>query len=320
MITKPTVLVLGAGASMPYGMPSGADLKNEIWRLLLSDSERQYSDGERFHLCGVMQNAGFNPQEMKLFAKKLRDSPRATIDAFLACQPQFAKIGKASIALGLLLFYNRNKPKSANSKLERAWYHLLYEKLGHSLSQWHANKLSIVTFNYDCLLERYLREWMTNDFDATKEQCDSALTHLGMLHIYGKISTDIDTLNISPEDLVEITSGLRVINESENEHNHEIGVAYDRIMDAERICFLGFGYDPINVKLLRISNKWHPNTYAAELGHPDPPKKIVGGTTYDMNPKDISRVIELFDTEVSFPQSLQEMPIDEYLRHSDLWD
>ena len=30
MITKPTVLVLGAGASLPYSYPSGGDLVKDI--------------------------------------------------------------------------------------------------------------------------------------------------------------------------------------------------------------------------------------------------------------------------------------------------
>jgi hypothetical protein len=30
MITKPTLFILGAGASIPYGFPSGWDLRNRI--------------------------------------------------------------------------------------------------------------------------------------------------------------------------------------------------------------------------------------------------------------------------------------------------
>ena len=34
MITKKTVLVLGAGASKPFGLPTGKELKNDVCRLL----------------------------------------------------------------------------------------------------------------------------------------------------------------------------------------------------------------------------------------------------------------------------------------------
>ncbi len=42
MITKPTVLVLGAGASKPYGYPLGGELLEYIYAVLENDMWKNF--------------------------------------------------------------------------------------------------------------------------------------------------------------------------------------------------------------------------------------------------------------------------------------
>ena len=61
MIEKPTVLVLGAGASMPYGYPSGAELRQRlISEDLFQDAidSRELSREDVVSFCETFRHSG----------------------------------------------------------------------------------------------------------------------------------------------------------------------------------------------------------------------------------------------------------------------
>jgi len=82
-----TVLILGAGASKPYGLPLGWQLRD-----MVVDLARQHIIHE---LCATL---GFNSHEYATFAKSLATSGERSVDAFLERVPQWTKIGKLGIA------------------------------------------------------------------------------------------------------------------------------------------------------------------------------------------------------------------------------
>ena len=163
MITKPTVLILGAGASCPYGFPTGLQLKARICKALMrpdiyarNDVKREMrfdedllvywaikhlpSDTDPGHILYLKHNPHEVGNEIKKFvdnfANDLMLSPDVSIDAFLEHHPEYVDIGHRVIA-GILLPYETREslfddwidkwddPKNE----EKHWYQLLFTKL-----------------------------------------------------------------------------------------------------------------------------------------------------------------------------------------------
>jgi hypothetical protein len=98
MIRQPTVLILGAGASAPFGFSLGSTLSEQIQRGNLDDDSMFAQD-----LC----SAGVPPDYLKLgyvrqFAAELRAAARYSIDEFLPQQPGYRQVAKLAIAQTLI--------------------------------------------------------------------------------------------------------------------------------------------------------------------------------------------------------------------------
>jgi hypothetical protein len=92
MIKKPTVFILGAGASIPYGYPSGETLVTETVSELLRK-------GSLFNLCRELE---FTEGVIINFAETISRSGDKSIDAFLERNSAFIDLGKVVITLKLI--------------------------------------------------------------------------------------------------------------------------------------------------------------------------------------------------------------------------
>ena len=143
MITRPTVLILGAGASMPFGFPSGLELIDRI-------CER--ARGSDQQIIDVLDILNIKGDILGAFSNELRLAAPSSIDEFLENRQDYLEIGKALIAVVIaesedsLKLLGRQHP-------ERHWYRYLLSKLRGSLSEFSQNQLSVITFNYDRSLE-----------------------------------------------------------------------------------------------------------------------------------------------------------------------
>ncbi|MDD2700348.1 MAG: hypothetical protein PHH36_03830 [Sideroxydans sp.] len=288
MITVPTTLVLGAGASKPYGFPSGAEL-----RTFLAD---------HVNLKGMYQY-GFDQRDIKVFADTFRNSGMSSIDTFLARRGghkvgqltthTYSDIGKAAIAYCLI---QREFPGGLfATNQEDHWYQYLWSLIADSLESFGANKLSIITFNYDRSLEQYLLTALQNSFGLSAEEAASHLRKIPILHVYGQIGLmpelAPDSLGgryYSPElsaaHIKVAADNLRVIDESRDD-DVVFEKAYSYLQDAKRICFLGFGFDETNMKRLGIDRliKYYRATEA------DQPR--VGATTLGMEDAERNKIL-----------------------------
>jgi hypothetical protein len=93
MITRPTVFVLGAGASVDFDFPVGKALLSQVVASLRSSSTI------REHVLAT----GFSPKDAEDFTNALRFSAEVSIDAFLEKRPAFMNIGKAAMAAELII-------------------------------------------------------------------------------------------------------------------------------------------------------------------------------------------------------------------------
>lgn len=126
MIKRPTVFVLGAGASYPYGFPTGEGLVTEIIGLA---SKNRTLDAFLYNGCV--------DQDVKRFAVDLADSDALSVDAFLEHRPDFLKIGKLAVCLSLIprerdSVLSRNyRQYSGGERAAMAWYHISGTKWQH---------------------------------------------------------------------------------------------------------------------------------------------------------------------------------------------
>src|SRR5437660_2575658 len=98
-LKKKTVLVLGAGASMPYGFPSGDELRQ---RIITSLKNFPTKVGPARPLENLLNALGIEAYHVQHFRDELARAPHITIDRFLENRPEFERIGKLAITATLI--------------------------------------------------------------------------------------------------------------------------------------------------------------------------------------------------------------------------
>jgi hypothetical protein len=243
MITEPTVLILGAGASMPYGMPSGPGLKQNLLQLV----DRQSTSPLRTLLVEM-----FGADMTDAFRQSLEMSGKKSVDAFLEHRPDFLSLGKAAIAGALLPLESLGRLHNA----PQGTYEYLFSKLSSAPRLLRKNRLSIVTLNYERTLEYYLLLALTHSYDLNHTKAIAALRHIPIVHLYGSLGTLPRSKgnvafgsDINRRILERSSESIRIIHEGE-ETSAELRRAHVLLSKAERVIFLGFGYDPTNLRRL----------------------------------------------------------------------
>lgn len=122
MIRRKTVFVLGAGASYPYGFPTGESLVDEI---IASVSADQTPHAFLYNGCV--------DRDVQRFARDLADSEALSVDSFLEHRSDFLKIGKLAICLGLIPrerddSLSRGHRQGTSTRGRMAWYQYLWNQ------------------------------------------------------------------------------------------------------------------------------------------------------------------------------------------------
>ncbi|MBU3655300.1 MAG: hypothetical protein FGM23_02940, partial [Alphaproteobacteria bacterium] len=223
MFAKKTVLILGAGASVPYGYPTGAGLVDEV---LKRANHRLNNKNLWEHRWKPYDYTVSSPEEenLKTFIGNIRKYKPINIDYFLhqvygggtEQHKQLIQLGHELIAEVILRCEkkiddrgnftrpikdqdgNLAKDKNGINSYEDNWYRYLRHDLlsdGALEGEQDENGLTtalkkslknlhIITFNYDVSLEYFLYE----SFKVLNEKCAQAvLEKLNILHVYGQI-------------------------------------------------------------------------------------------------------------------------------------
>jgi hypothetical protein len=93
MIDTPTLFVLGAGASKPYGFPVGAELKEQIINNFSTDIERLLNNASSLQ----QREKNIILSDGKSFVNNFSKSPIESIDKYLAINPKYSDVGKIAI-------------------------------------------------------------------------------------------------------------------------------------------------------------------------------------------------------------------------------
>jgi len=277
MKNKKTVFVLGAGASCPYGYPSGAHLREHI---CLSTGHPNLKD-----LAQAIEKDGL--PSVGDFKKTFESSSTKSIDLFMTRNPKLAPVGKYIIAFEIFkaeaksLFrerakqvqehYKQAKPRGEVYLLRKDfqgddWYSYLFDRLTEgivvkdALPDFSDGKVSFVTFNYDRALEYFMYESFRNSFTEVPEhrviQC---LKNLKILHIYGqtaplKWQDSEKGVHYAPqiEEALLQTAATNIKTIYEQKESPELAEAQNLLKQAKEIFFLGFGYAPENMDVLGL--------------------------------------------------------------------
>jgi len=267
MIDTPTVLILGAGASKPYGYPLGSELKDKVIHSLDAMVENE---------SGWVDELDINPFLVKDFTKKFKDSKRPSIDSFLAKQKEeFTEIGKIAIVDAIS---KCEKPEIVDPKRLKSnntmdhiddWYSYLIEILYECDVDQIGRNLSIISYNYDRSLEYFFLRPLQGTFKELEsiEDCAKKIAKIPIIHMYGRLeplpwekhlynsnnaSRDYGE-KCSSDDLLKISKNIKLIQEAKN--NVTKYDADNLIKRANKIYFLGMDLyrNRENVNLLDVS-------------------------------------------------------------------
>ena len=247
MVRIPTVLILGAGASAPFGFPIGSELREKILR----DFGNDLAPGVE-----VLTKIGYSRGEIRSFCEAFRFSGKDSIDAFLERRNTLIEIGKAAIALEMIpceslagLFKDGNNLYS----------YLINRYLNASPAEFTQNKLSVLTYNYDRSFEQYLFTSLKNSFGLEDYEAAIMVNSIPIVHLHGHLGTlpwqreggrDY-AQDSTPEAIRQASQTIKIIHRPVETYP-EFLKAYKLIEKAERLIFLGFGYHEDNVKRLKI--------------------------------------------------------------------
>lgn len=262
MIDENTVFILGAGASMPYGYPSGSRLREIILSKLGSSN-----------VIRDMVSLGFTEEKIAEFRKGLRYSATSSVDSFLEHrpEPEFMDIGK--IAMAQVLIPNENQNSLFRNENDK-WYTYLFNNLvTDSFNAFDKNKICFITFNYDRSLEQFLFIALKNRYGKSEDECASKLKNIPILHLHGKLN-DLPWQNKDGRPYTNQISSNEVIEKAANEikiihedikDNSLFKEAHGYIENAQNIYFLGFGYHKANMDRLKL-NKFVENNIFKNKG------------------------------------------------------
>lgn len=254
MIEQYTVFVIGAGASQPFGLPLGGELKNNILE--------RYSDGNS--RANVLTNTTpFTPTQLKAFVEGLRFSGLSSVDAFLERRAEFMEIGKS--VMGIELLHGEVHDSLWTSK--NNWLTYLYgHMIGNTLEEFGNNKVAFITFNYDRCIEHFFFVSLKNSFGKSDEETAAVVNKITVVHLHGRLgrlpwqkgkASDSITFGDNQLDLRKmqvVTDEIKVVHEDHMLDGRDVDFKLAEVMlvQARRVYLMGFGFGARNVQRLKL--------------------------------------------------------------------
>ncbi|MBU0769549.1 MAG: hypothetical protein KJ687_10700 [Proteobacteria bacterium] len=286
MINTKTVLVLGAGASKSYGFPIGSELVREIVEGLRPGSSNQ--------LIPFLTTSGIKDQFIQTFRDELLFSGKYSVDKFLERRPEYVEIGKLSICFCLAKYENENILVNPHPYPGWGWYQYLFNLLDSDIDRFHENNLSIINFNYDRSFEHSLFRAISSTYGSLLwRECEKALKEIPIIHVHGQLGGlpwqkedgRFYSPRFSSKELKMVSNEIEILSEIK-ETSPLFDQARDLMKKADRIIFLGFGYNETNLRRLDIEKFSN---------------KFLGGTAFDLGKSQINQIRDRWKIRLSEP-------------------
>jgi hypothetical protein len=266
---KKTVFVVGAGASTDFSMPLGSELVEMIRRKLFHDISDPKIDG----IISVAMRSQM-PGDFGEAAREVAGGMTSarSIDRFLESRkdrPLTVFLGKCAASYCLLTAEGNSRLKEDP---DETW-ETIHGKLTSYRSSWlssmfsilhegvHPNKssdifknASFITFNYDRCIERFLQMSFQHVMNLDRNESDHIVREIPIIHVYGSLgdlpssgSTGLP-FGASIDHTLDAAARLKTFTEGTFEG--AIEKCHALLDEADQIVFLGFAFDPMNVKAL----------------------------------------------------------------------
>ena len=249
MIETPTVFVLGAGASEPYRYPTGVQLRTRVLQALRGKGYLPLSDW--------LDREGLGDARLRC-AEAFERSSQKSLDAFLEHRKEFEKVGKLAMAY-LVMRCEDDGSLFSEEVIPGDWLTYLLSAMSGPFDSFGDNAVSFITFNYDRILEHFLFNAVQNNYGKSDAECAAVLKQIPIVHVHGCLGPlpwqEVGGRPYVPpgklEDVRLAADRTKIVHEGAEE-DPEFNEARALIRKAERIYFLGFGYNKDNVARLHL--------------------------------------------------------------------
>ena len=267
MATQDTVLILGAGASKPYGFPSASELGQMIngelpnafvdlkytgalrepagsWQKFLQHCFVPTKEATHYLFSSNCRNSSVNPKSTRLIGS------RSYIRTSRRWQRHY-------IALILLLCERQ-------SILSSGWYRAFWNDVLIPSITSDSPPLDIVTFNYDRSLEEYIRRASKAAYPTRQKD---VLAKIRIHHVYGslgKLGHGDGCVDYGDPTYFENSTPFIKLIPPRAESDNDLG---NLIASKSKAVFLGFGFDELNLGVLGIHAGRRPKQiFASRMG------------------------------------------------------
>jgi len=277
VITTPTTLVVGAGASKPFGLPTGPELLDKAKRLAPGSLDGVFEP--------LLEALGVGAGELAEVLDEVRHHKAPTLDTILEQRPDLDRYITPMFAALMHVELEQIEIRGQAPE-DHDWLRLLAERLRDgSGSDWqqfhHVNRgLRIVTFNIDSLLETAIANTVKRLFkNCDEEAAADVARQFEIIHVHGRLPA---ANVLEPEWVKNASEGIHLSrNGAGDADGGPMAAARSAIRESEVVCFLGFGYHRTNLDRLGVADAVRskaPNAvFGSALGVPDGLREWIAG-------------------------------------------
>jgi hypothetical protein len=298
MFNRPTVFVVGAGASAEVDFPVGVTLARSIAEKMDVRFERGSQPigagdyGLYSHITGI------NPRDAQAYwhaAMRIRDGlPFAqSIDDFLDQHrsDQYVNLyGKAALAQAVVegergskLFFNIAEGENTidAAKIADTWFtrfmYMLCRGVPREEVRTVFENVAFIVFNYDRCIEHFLMHALSRAYAMELEEAAAIVRTVSIIHPYGAVG-ELSKVPFGASRIhaVNLAGGIKTYTE-QVDVPAITGRINAELQKAECIVFLGFAFHSQNVRMLEVARDTRKN-------------RIIYGTAFEMSAPDKQEV------------------------------
>jgi len=329
MFKRQTLFILGAGASVEVGLPTGPVLTQQIRKKMDIRFERGHDpigEGDMNLYRRLTQMMQKEVDEYQDAAWLIRNgiSLAQSIDDFLDLHRTNKRVnlyGKAAIVQSILQAERQSRlhldawgdGTFHPEHLANTWFvkfmHMLARGIPIENVREIFDSVSFIVFNYDRCIEHFLSHALKNLYGIQDREAKEIVDGLRIIHPYGAVSNDVPFGNVEGADCVALASGIKTYTEQIDnaEITEKLGSELAR---ADSIVFLGFAYHAQNMRILSPPEAT--------------PRKSVYGTAFGMSDSDVdvvsNQIANFFMPTMSVSQRAQLFKFENKLTCAGLFD